>query len=68
MTRRHNCPKRGRSKSRYKQRLAARGLKASDVMMEDADTLRKRQERDARPGESLAGSIERYRLGTEPPS
>lgn len=66
MSRKHCCPKRGlRSRSRYKDRLAARGLKASDVLMEDVETLRKRQERDAKPGQSLADAIGRYRTATK---
>lgn len=69
MTRKHNCPKRGRrSRSRYKDRLARRGLKAADVLMEDAETLRRRQERGARPGESLPDAIERWRTVTAEPA
>lgn len=49
MSRKHNCPKRGRrSKSRYPQRLAARGLRSAP-QMEDVETLRARQTRRPAP-------------------
>lgn len=65
MSRKHCCPKRGRrSKSRYPQRLAARGLRTAP-QMEDLDTLRARQGRRPLPwtddGMTLADVLDRYR-------
>ena len=49
MSRKHNCPKRGRrSKSRYPERLARRGLRSAP-QMENVETLRARQSRRIRP-------------------
>jgi hypothetical protein len=49
MSRKHNCPKRGRrSKSRYRDRLTKRGLRAAP-QMEDLKTLETRQNRRVRP-------------------
>ena len=42
MSRKHNTPH-SRGRSRYRFRLASRGLKPWDVQMEDVETLRKRQ-------------------------
>lgn len=68
MSRKHNCPKRGRrSKSRYPQRLAARGLRTAP-QMEDLDTLRARQSRRPRPwtddAMTLADVLGEYLKGT----
>lgn len=43
MARRHNTKHPERGKSRYRQRLQARGVKNTAGRMEDVDTLRKRQ-------------------------
>jgi hypothetical protein len=48
MSRKHNCPKRGmRSKSRYRDRLAARGMKTTPAMA-DAESLAKIQQQRTR--------------------
>lgn len=45
MSRKHNCPKRGRrNKSHYPERLTARGLTKAP-QMESVEVLRARQER-----------------------
>ncbi len=49
MSRKHNCPKRGQhARSRYRQRLSARGMKTTPVMLpveelRDIQTARKRR-------------------------
>jgi hypothetical protein len=67
MARKHNTPHLQRGRSHYSERLAKRGVRSTDVLMEDVEDLRRRQDRQlraagqipwARPDADVIGDVQ----------